>query len=111
MRAAVLREIGAPLRLEDVELDEPRAGEILVRIEAAGVCHSDLHYMTGDLQAKLPSLWAMRVRASSRPSVRGPVTACRSVTGWPCSGGPAAASARRAWRATRSSAASAGCSR
>ncbi len=54
MKAAVLREVGAPLQLEDVELDEPRAGEIAVRIEAAGVCHSDLHYMTGDLQAKLP---------------------------------------------------------
>jgi Zn-dependent alcohol dehydrogenase len=54
MRAAVLREVGAPLQLEDVELDEPRAREVLVRIEAAGVCHSDLHYMTGDLKAKLP---------------------------------------------------------
>ena len=54
MKAAVLREIGAPLRVEDVELDEPRAGEVRVRIEAAGVCHSDLHYMTGDLLAKLP---------------------------------------------------------
>ena len=54
MRAAVLREVGAPLRLEDVELDEPRAGEVGVRIEAAGVCHSDLHYMVGDLKAKLP---------------------------------------------------------
>ena len=54
MKAAVLREIGAPLTLEDVELDEPRAGEVRVRIEAAGVCHSDLHYMTGDLPAKRP---------------------------------------------------------
>jgi Zn-dependent alcohol dehydrogenase len=54
MRAAVLRKIGAPLQLEDVELDEPRAGEVLIHIEAAGVCHSDLHYMTGDLHAKLP---------------------------------------------------------
>jgi Zn-dependent alcohol dehydrogenase len=54
MRAAVLREIGAPLRLEDVELDEPGPGEVAVRIEAAGVCHSDLHYMTGDLVATLP---------------------------------------------------------
>ena len=54
MRAAVLREIGAPLQLEDVELDEPKASEVGVRIEAAGVCHSDLHYMVGDLKAKLP---------------------------------------------------------
>jgi Zn-dependent alcohol dehydrogenase len=54
VKAAVLREVGAPLTLEDVELDEPRAGEVRVRIEAAGVCHSDLHYMTGDLLAKRP---------------------------------------------------------
>ena len=38
MKAAVLREVGAPLTLEDVELDEPKAGEVRVRIEAAGVC-------------------------------------------------------------------------
>ncbi len=54
MRAAVLRETGAPLTVEDVELDPPGPGEVLVRIEAAGVCHSDLHYMTGDLAARLP---------------------------------------------------------
>ena len=54
MRAAVLREIGEPLAIEDVELDPPGPGEVLVRIEAAGVCHSDLHYMTGDLGARLP---------------------------------------------------------
>ncbi|MGI8456779.1 MAG: zinc-binding dehydrogenase [Propionibacteriaceae bacterium] len=54
MRAAVLRETGTPLHLEDVELDPPRTGEVLVRVEAAGVCHSDLHYLTGDLTAKLP---------------------------------------------------------
>ncbi len=54
MRAAVLRETGAPLQLEDVALDEPKTGEVLVRIEAAGVCHSDLHYMIGDLPAKRP---------------------------------------------------------
>jgi Zn-dependent alcohol dehydrogenase len=54
MKAAVLRETGAPLSVEEVELEAPRAGEVLVRIEAAGVCHSDLHYMTGDLAARLP---------------------------------------------------------
>ena len=54
MRAAVLRAVGEPLSVEDVELDAPGPGEVLVRIEAAGVCHSDLHYMTGDLAARLP---------------------------------------------------------
>jgi len=54
MRAAVLRTVGTPLTLEDLELDAPRDGEVLVRIEAVGVCASDLHYMMGDLTAKLP---------------------------------------------------------
>ena len=52
MRAAVLHEPGAPLRIEELELQAPRAGEVRVRVEAAGVCHSDLHYMTGDLRAR-----------------------------------------------------------
>lgn len=54
MRAAVLREPGSPLTIEDVELAAPTAGEIAVRIEASGVCHSDYHYMTGDITCPLP---------------------------------------------------------
>jgi S-(hydroxymethyl)glutathione dehydrogenase/alcohol dehydrogenase len=54
MKAAVLHEVGAPLRLEDVTLEGPRPGEVRVRVQAAGVCHSDLHYMTGDLRCPLP---------------------------------------------------------
>lgn len=54
VRAAVLREPGAPLRVEDVQLDGPHAGEVLVRVDAAGVCHSELHYMTGDIPCPLP---------------------------------------------------------
>jgi Zn-dependent alcohol dehydrogenase len=42
-RAAVLWERGQPLSIEDVELDAPGPGEVLVEIKAAGVCHSDLH--------------------------------------------------------------------
>lgn len=54
MKAAVLYEAGAPLRMEDLRLEAPRAGEVLVRIGAAGVCHSDYHYMRGDLVTPLP---------------------------------------------------------
>ena len=39
MRAAVLWQPGLPLTIEDVELEAPRAGELAVRVEAAGVCH------------------------------------------------------------------------
>jgi Zn-dependent alcohol dehydrogenase len=54
IRAAVMRQPGLPLEIEDVELEKPRAGELSVRIEAAGVCHSDYHYMKGDITCPLP---------------------------------------------------------
>jgi Zn-dependent alcohol dehydrogenase len=54
MKAAVLHQAGQPLQLEDVQLAEPREGEVLVRVHAAGICHSDLHYMTGDLSCRMP---------------------------------------------------------
>src|SRR5213595_3839058 len=47
IRAAVLEEFGAPLRVQDVELAEPRAGEVLVRLVACGVCHTDLYTASG----------------------------------------------------------------
>ena len=56
MKAAVLYEPGQPLRIEDVELAAPRAGEVRVRVGAAGVCHSDYHVMRGDMAAQLPAV-------------------------------------------------------
>ncbi len=47
MRAAVLEEFGQPLQVQEVELAEPRAGEVLVRLEACGVCHTDLYTASG----------------------------------------------------------------
>jgi S-(hydroxymethyl)glutathione dehydrogenase/alcohol dehydrogenase len=47
VRAAVLYEYGSPLVVEEVELDPPRQGEVLVRMVASGVCHSDLHTIKG----------------------------------------------------------------
>jgi S-(hydroxymethyl)glutathione dehydrogenase/alcohol dehydrogenase len=49
IRAAVLEEKGAPLRVETLVLDPPRHDEVLVRVAAAGVCHSDLHLAQGHL--------------------------------------------------------------
>ncbi len=49
MRAAVLREPGRPVATETVTLAPPRRGEVLVRVAAAGVCHSDLHLADGAL--------------------------------------------------------------
>ncbi|MEO3875816.1 Zn-dependent alcohol dehydrogenase [Nonomuraea sp. B12E4] len=54
MKAAVLESLGSPLVVRDLQLDVPHAGEVLVRVEAAGVCHSDQHYLSGDLRSPLP---------------------------------------------------------
>ena len=53
-RAAVLREIGADWSVEEIELDEPKAGEILVKTTAAGMCHSDEHAYDGTMPVPLP---------------------------------------------------------
>ena len=47
MRAAVLEEFGAPLVVQEVDLAEPKAGEVLVRLEACGVCHTDMYTASG----------------------------------------------------------------
>ena len=47
IRAAVLEEFGQPLVVQDVELAGPKAGEVLVRVEACGVCHTDLYTASG----------------------------------------------------------------
>ena len=47
MRAAVLEEFGSPLVVEEVELADPRPGEVLVRLVACGVCHTDLYTASG----------------------------------------------------------------
>lgn len=52
-RAAVVRELNK-LTVETVELDAPKANEVLVRVRAAGVCHSDLHTLRGELRTAPP---------------------------------------------------------
>ena len=54
IRAAVLRAFGEPLVVEELELDPPKAGEVLVRMAASGVCHSDLHVAQGIHPTELP---------------------------------------------------------
>jgi len=48
MRAAVLRELKTPLRIESVPMPEPGPGEVLIKVAACGVCHSDVHAVDGD---------------------------------------------------------------
>ncbi len=54
MKAAVLHGVREPLTIEEVELDPPKAGEVLVKMVASGICHSDIHYFTGDSPCNMP---------------------------------------------------------
>jgi alcohol dehydrogenase, propanol-preferring len=52
MRAAVVRAFGQPLTIEEMPVPTPGPGEVLVKIEATGVCHTDLHAADGDWPIK-----------------------------------------------------------
>ena len=52
--AVLVRETGAPARVEPIELAEPGRGEVLVRVEAASLCHSDLSVANGTLRQSMP---------------------------------------------------------
>ena len=54
VRAAVLREIGGPLSVEEIALPDPGPGQVRVRLAATGVCHSDLSLARGTLKAPVP---------------------------------------------------------
>jgi S-(hydroxymethyl)glutathione dehydrogenase/alcohol dehydrogenase len=53
-KAAIVRGTGQPFEIIEMELDEPKAGEVLIRWVAAGLCHSDLHLKSGDLVPRYP---------------------------------------------------------
>src|SRR5512144_1105278 len=48
VKAAVAHRAGAPLTIETVDLDGPRAGEVLLEVKASGVCHTDAFTLSGD---------------------------------------------------------------
>ncbi len=54
MRAAVFRQVDHPLEVEEVEVAEPNPGEVLVKVAASGVCHSDYHVVLGEWGAPVP---------------------------------------------------------
>jgi propanol-preferring alcohol dehydrogenase len=93
MRAMRLHQPGSaegdPLRLEEVPIPEPQAGEVLVRVEACAVCHTDLHIVEGELPPhRLPVIPGHQV-------VGRVVQAVRDVEAPPGSGGTSAADDRR----------------
>jgi S-(hydroxymethyl)glutathione dehydrogenase / alcohol dehydrogenase len=56
MKAAIFHGAHEALTIEDVEIDSPAEHEVLVRVEASGVCHSDLHFVDGFYQQEAPAI-------------------------------------------------------
>ena len=54
--AAVLRSVGGPFSIERIDLAPPKRDEVRVRVAAAGICHSDWHFVSGDLSWPLPAV-------------------------------------------------------
>jgi len=63
MRAAVVQDFKQPLLLEDVDIPTPDAGDVLIKVEACGVCHSDLSIVDGD--------WSQLKRIIKKPLIPG----------------------------------------
>ena len=64
-RAAVAFEAKKPLEIVELDLDGPRAGEVLVEIKATGICHTDAYTLEASTaKESFPPFWAMRARAS-----------------------------------------------
>jgi S-(hydroxymethyl)glutathione dehydrogenase/alcohol dehydrogenase len=69
-RAAVAWEAGKPLTIETIEIEGPKAGEVLVEVMATGICHTDAYTLSGmDSEGKFPRSSAMKGR--DRPGGRG----------------------------------------
>ena len=53
-RSVIIREAGKPWEITELELDDPKSGEVRIKFVASGMCHSDMHLQTGDSTGRLP---------------------------------------------------------
>ena len=72
----------APLEVRTLTLDPPRVGELLVRIDAAGICHSDLSVINGDRPRPMPMALGHEAAATVLPPVTQTIRNSRSATRW-----------------------------
>ena len=70
IRAAVLEQFGSPLVVQEIDLAEPKAGEVLVRLAACGVCHTDLYTASGRRPDRLRAVRARPRRRRRRRARR-----------------------------------------
>ena len=69
MKTAVLYEVHAPLIIEELELNQPAHGEVRIKLQASGVCHSDWHVIKGEwTHVPLPVILGTRAAAAAKQS-------------------------------------------
>ena len=67
VKAVVAETRGKPVEVRNILVPDPGPGEALVRVQACGVCHTDLHYRDGGIGDEAPTSWVTRPQAWSRP--------------------------------------------
>ena len=75
MTAVVLNKAPGPLSIERIPIPEPRAGEVLVRVRACGVCHTDLHVIKAEVAFPTPAVLGHEISGTVEalgPGVTGP---------------------------------------
>src|SRR5437763_15926203 len=87
MKAAVVHDFTSPLQIEDIPIPEPGIGEIVVKIEASGLCHTDIHAARGDWPVKpklpfVPGHEAVGLVEKLGPGVTRPVVGTRVALPW-----------------------------
>ena len=99
MSAAILDAPNGGLHVEQIPIPEPRAGEVLVKVRACGVCHTDLHVMKAEVAFPMPAVMGHEISgtvAALGPGVAGPPVGTRVACAFimPCGFCPACGSGR-----------------
>jgi len=89
MKAAILESAPGGLHVEEIPIPEPKAGEVLVRVSACGVCHTDLHVMKAEVAFPTPAVMGHEISgtvAALGPGVAGPPVGTKVVSAFimPC---------------------------
>jgi len=89
MRAAILESAPGGVHIEEIPMPEPGAGEILVKVSACGVCHTDLHVMKAEVAFPTPAVMGHEISgtvAALGPGVKSPAVGTKVVSAFimPC---------------------------
>ena len=83
VRGVVARSKGAPVTVETIVIPDPGPGEAVVKVQACGVCHTDLHVMKAEVAFPTPAVMGHEVSGTVvalGPGVRGPAVGTRVVS-------------------------------